>query len=145
MEPLSILSAAGNVLQFLEFTVRLVRKGRQYTNSADGALIEHRELQSINSNLSALSSRLRKSVKRSADQYGDEGHVLEAISRECQKVAQEFAIAIAKLQVDGSPTRWKSFRYALKSIWNRDQIEEMAQRLDRQREQLAIHLLMVIR
>ncbi len=45
---------------------------------------------------------------------------------------------------DSDNTTWSSFRIALKTIWKKDEIEELCKRLDGYRQQLALRLLVVL-
>ena len=40
---------------------------------------------------------------------------------------------------------WKSFRQAFKSVWKKEEIKAMLQRLSLQREQLVIHLVVIMK
>jgi hypothetical protein len=59
--------------------------------------------------------------------------------------ADDFTSAIDELRVTGNHRKWKSFRQALKSVWKKEGIEERLVKLDRLRQQVVIHLLVVMK
>lgn len=47
MDPLSSLGVAGNVIQFIDFGIKLVSRFKQIYRSADGALQENNDLSDV--------------------------------------------------------------------------------------------------
>ncbi len=64
---------------------------------------------------------------------------------ECQKIANDLSTAVDRLKITGKRTRWKSFRQALKSQWKKEEIEATLRRLRLAREDLIVHLLVVMK
>lgn len=63
MEPLSAVALAGNALQFLEFAVKLVSKGRQIHTSRDGLLIDYADVAITAACLNELSRQLESDLQ----------------------------------------------------------------------------------
>jgi len=61
------------------------------------------------------------------------------------KVTEDFAAVLGGLRVTGKHQGWKSFRQAFKSIWSKDQISMISDKLQSIQGQVSIHLLVVIR
>lgn len=70
---------------------------------------------------------------------------LRQVTAECRRAAEEFIEVLNSLKVKGSHRGWQSFRQAFKSIWGKDKIEAMLKKLSGLREQLMIHLLVVVK
>lgn len=147
LEAVAAVGLATSVVQFVDFTIKLVSKGNQYYKSADGVLTENRELEAIANKFSTLSQNLAKSseIFPPAKQASDEENALRNVARECETVALEFVEVLNQLRVDGAHRKWKSFRQALKTIWQKEDIQDMLHRLQLAREEMVVHLLVVIR
>lgn len=147
LEPISALSVAAAVVQFAEFCSKLISKGNQYHRSTDGALVEHTELTAAAASLVNLTKDLDGSLKliRQPGKISSEEESLKAVLEDCRKIASEFVAVLDTFKVPAVHKRWKSFRQAFKTMWNKDKIEEMLRRLNVAREQLVIHLLVVLR
>ncbi|KAH7395860.1 hypothetical protein BKA64DRAFT_71595 [Cadophora sp. MPI-SDFR-AT-0126] len=75
MEALAALSVAAAVIQFLDFSSKLVSKGQQLHSSTNGALIENTELEEAARRLKGLTEPLQTSE-------GDEA--IAAICKSCK-------------------------------------------------------------
>lgn len=62
MDPLTILSVAANVVQFIDFSSKLVSTGHKLYKSASGALVENLELEAIAKSLQQLSGKVSESI-----------------------------------------------------------------------------------
>jgi hypothetical protein len=72
---------------------------------------------------------------------------LGKLCKDCNRAASDLLTALEKLKIEaGTKNRsWKSFRAALKSIWSKEEIEALAQRLESYRRQLDTRILVSIR
>jgi hypothetical protein len=147
LDPITALSVASSVVQFVDFSTKLISKGKEYYRSADGVLTDHAEQAAVSSRLSELSRRLLNSIPVSATgkKPSPSEEALWEAALECMKFANEFIGAIDELTVTGNHRKWKSFRQALKSVWKKEGIEERLVKLDRLRQQVVIHLLVVMK
>jgi hypothetical protein len=146
LEALAALSLAASVVQFIDFSGKLISKGNEFHKS--GKLVEHTELVAVAGNLEKLSEALGDSLKAFRPESGlsSEEQALAAVAQQCQTIASEFNTTIQVLtNVEGTNKTWKSFRQAFKTVWNKDKIQEMKDKLNLAREQLVIHLLVVMR
>ena len=173
LDPLTALSVAGNIVQFVDFTVKLISKGNELYKSADGALVDNRDLEAIASNLARLTERLRTDMnhhllppvkvikfraasdKRAEKElafklrdYTPENRVeieLGEINAKCKGVSEDLLSVLRLFKVEGKNNRWKSFRMALKTIWDEDQIRSAVSELTECRKQLDTELLISLR
>jgi hypothetical protein len=147
LDPVSAVGLASSVIQIVDFSCRLVSKTSEYRTSTDGALIEHKELRAAANRLSALSKAIHGPLTKckSLRKPTNVDTALSDIAGECLDRASELTQALQELQIDGTTNTWKSFRQALKAIWEKEKIEQIRRRLDTLREHVVIHLLVSIR
>ncbi len=98
LDPLSALSLAGNLIQFLDFSVQLIDKGHKLYHSNEGALDKNIELQVITSNLIGLNQKLENSaehtIKATANGISSNEKALLQIISGCNKVGKELVDAL---------------------------------------------------
>ncbi|KAF2798036.1 hypothetical protein K505DRAFT_372003 [Melanomma pulvis-pyrius CBS 109.77] len=149
MEALAAVGLASNVVQFISFAQDLVSTSKQISRNADGALVENLELEAITQNLDRLSSSLL--VRSSYDSVDSkEDQELRELCDGCRHVS---GLLIEKLislkvrpKVSGSAGRqWASFRQALNSVLNAEEITDLEARLDRYQKAINSTLLASLR
>ena len=147
LDPLSALSLAGTVVQFVDFTIKILDKGRQIYKSADGSTAEHEDLNAITNDLIGLNERLKSSMhsRRAVKQLSLDEQALEGVASDCSSIAQELLDQLQKLKLQGKKTKMKSLHQTLKNVWNKGNLEELEDRLARYREELEVHLLVSIK
>lgn len=138
-EGLAAIGLAGNIIQFISFSFVLISKTKELHQSASGALHESVELSVVAQDIQTFSRNLNLKASPSKQ--------LSEIALRCEAIAGELLGAIAKLQhksnLNGSgkaPTTWRSFRKALKCVWDKPHIDDLKVRLERLRDQVMIHL-----
>lgn len=113
IDPLSALSVAASVVQFVEFAHKIVSKGRQLYDSPNGALRDNEETETVTKRLQALTEMLKESMeeiprtkraptaraaKRPKDEYRQEVR-LRQIYAECNVLSTELMRRLRKLKV----------------------------------------------
>ncbi|EAT81134.2 hypothetical protein SNOG_11426 [Parastagonospora nodorum SN15] len=137
-EGLAAIGLAGNIIQFITFGSALVSKSREIHRSASGLSIELVDLNVVARDIKYFSSRISADTRVSDRLYD--------IAKASSNVAHELVEAVADIQKNGQasisgPTKWKSFRKALKCIWKKEMIDELKSRLELLRNQLSLHLI----
>ncbi|KAL2074233.1 hypothetical protein VTL71DRAFT_8011 [Oculimacula yallundae] len=138
MEALAALGVAAAVVQFVDYSTRLISKGQQLYHSTNGALAENIEIGEASERLKGLTEPLQAV-------QGDEA--VATICKACVVVSDELVAYLSNLKVpSGHPRRrWKSFRQAIKSVSSKDKIKELKQRLDSLRGELDTHVVLGLR
>lgn len=136
MDPITALALAGNVLQFLEFSRKLIAKASKIHK--DGSVVEYTDLQVVTDDLCHYTEQLRAGLITSEPEFHN-------ICDGCLHVAQEMSQAIQALDVTGKPSKWKSFRQAFKSVWGKEHLAELKSRLDLYSDQMDRRMLVSIR
>ena len=147
LDPLTALGVASNAVQLVEFSSRIVSRGHKIYKSADGTLVENLELEAVTNGLLKANSTLRNSLRSYEVQrpLTDEETELRLICDGCEGVGLELINALQRIKVQGKRRKWKSFRQALGSIYNKDQIDDLTKRLEGFRKQLDTHILVSLR
>jgi hypothetical protein len=144
MESLTAIGLAANIVQFVDFSTRLLAEPSEVYHAATGLPKEHVELQDVAENLNSMVERLVTPTNP-----GPSSSTQAEISRialSAMEVADDLIRTVEKLKVsDSSKNKWRSFRQALSTLWNKDKIESSQKRLDAFRDQLSIQILAYVR
>ncbi|KAL8830632.1 MAG: hypothetical protein Q9170_005650 [Blastenia crenularia] len=128
MDPLSGISLAGAILQFVDFGLRTVSKGMQIYRSVDGALTENLDLEAVTNDLLVIQAKLQCSPPPSdmPSMPSKDAQAFESLSATAAKAAEKLLERLNMVKAQGRFRAWKSLRQALKSVWSKRDIEEMA-------------------
>lgn len=149
LDPINALTVACAVVQFVDFSWKLISKTYEFHGSADGTVVEYREQMTIASNLETLSEGLDRSLGLfdSSHTWSANEAGLQKVTADCRDVARQLQGAIKKLKVTdgGKASFWRSFHLALTTLWKKQDMEELQRKLNDAKEQVMIHLMVVIR
>lgn len=135
MDPLSALSVAASVVQFVEFSGKVVGSAFELYSSVSGDLPKNLEIGKITSNLQVLVRELRSS----RSQVGDA--TLNDLAGRALLLAEELTKMLDTLKVhhSGGFRSWAVLRAALRNVVKSSKVESLQTRLDRLRLSL-IHI-----
>ena len=147
MEALSALSLASNIVQFLEFGLRVLSKGNKIYRSIDGALDENLDLEIVTNDLLIMQTKLKRTLLASNNMQltPDDVEAFNTMSEACAGVAEKLLERLNMVKVQGRFRRWKSLRQALKVVWSKKDIENIKNTLQSFRSEMQIHLLVSLR
>jgi len=147
MDPLSALSVATNVVQFIQFVGELVGKGKEIYEAEDGLEFSLSNLDATTHTLIALNNEIVQSIAdHSARGYhSDLQQKIEGICKSCNSIARNLGDTIQKLRPQAKRSKWKSLLQALESNWNRHEIDKLKSQLATQRANLDTALLVSLR
>lgn len=139
MDPLSSVGLASNILQFVEFSVKLVGKGVEIYWSANGAPVQHADLRASLDNLRELAApfRQRKNLRLSRDP--DEIRIVQTAIA-CNEIAHDLEDALDGL-VATPHSMASSVLKALQSVWEQGKIDYMVGRLEGYRSDLQLMMI----
>jgi len=131
MDPFSAISLAGIIVQFVDFSSKVVAKSQQIHKSVNGALLGHDDIELLTKDLLNLHQGLLIPLRPPGTTPGlsQEESELEILRQHRDDVAREILAALDSLKIRGEKTRWKSIRNALKSVWNANQLATLEARL----------------
>lgn len=148
MDPLSALSIAAAVVQFIQFGCSLVSKAHQIHQSGSGTLPELDESEAATTRLIDLTKNIKYSNIKSSPEDGDfedssYAAALETIRLNCLDISNELLTRLHKLRLRESTDerKWKSLRQALKTVWSKSEMNSIEGRLIACRKELDSHLI----
>ncbi|KAI2632435.1 hypothetical protein GGR54DRAFT_583445 [Hypoxylon sp. NC1633] len=148
MEALVAVGLASNVLQFVDFTSKLVSKANELRK--DAAFSEHRDHAAIAAHLRALAVNVKasaQSIVQASTTASLEEKTLQPVADGCCDLAAKLLkrlgdIGLLSTQNDSILRRGK---VAWRWVWNKQEIDEIANRLHYFGSQLALHITYQIR
>ncbi|TVY35313.1 hypothetical protein LSUB1_G005650 [Lachnellula subtilissima] len=141
MDPLTAVGLAGNIISFVDFSLKTLSKAKQLYESASGATAENEELESLTKDLKSLIDSTRRKTPETPQKSHSRlnnsgGMVLNSLSQRCVQVADELLKTLDSIKVQGDGRTPKSAIQAMKMVWKQDQIDALQGRLDRINKQL---------
>jgi DNA repair exonuclease SbcCD ATPase subunit len=148
MEPIAALSIASNIIQIVDFASRFVSRSQELYQSADGKLADHIVLDSAAQNLSALCNNLHH-YDPDSEEVPRELTAADAqmlmLRKESEAVVNKLRSALETASKGSKNKAWRSIYQALKSIYNDNEISNLASQLDNIRKQVDTTLLFSLR
>ena len=146
LEVFTALGLASSIVQFVDFGCHLFSKASELHQSAEGVSTENADLEIIARSLERLSDGLIKSTRAAAFGAGQSAEdELQRLADRCKNVAGELLSVLGALRIQGSNTRWKSFRQALFSMWKKPKVEKMTETLLDFRRQMTTCLIKILK
>ena len=149
MDPLTALGLSANVAQFLSFASELISKSKEIYTSTKGCTDNVLTLETVYTQLRDLSSTLESSSQKDSMLEALEGtsdfvkHVfaINDLSQSCKTDCDRLLEIFHKVQIgEGFKNRWQSFTLALKTVWKKNEIADLEQRLHRIQATLTLHI-----
>jgi hypothetical protein len=135
MDPLTAVSLAGNIVQFVDFASKLISGARTLYN---GEAAENVEIQTLTKDIRTLAEKTRP--PDNPQRLLEENDVtLKILSDQCIALSDELLSMLQSLKTTSEHNVLESFYRALKSEWKRKDIKALQQRLDRVSIQLGTH------
>ena len=148
LDPLTAVSLAASVIQFVDFGCELFAKGREIRQSKAGITEKFAELKLTSESLSALSLNLSNASRAatSFNNLSDEEQGLLRLADASQIVAERLATAIEVVRASElKHGKVGSFVAALKHCWSEDKVHGLEDRLRVLQQQLGLQLLVSLR
>ncbi|KAJ2993520.1 hypothetical protein NUW58_g1815 [Xylaria curta] len=133
MDPLSALSVAAGVIQFVDFAFRLVSGTRAIVKSKSGLTSYANTLDAIARDAAALSDALAVSPALAST-----NPTMQALVSECRAIADSLLVVLGKLRTDKTK-KWSCFVAALRTVWSKTKIEEFVSLLGKVQNQISTH------
>lgn len=138
LEAVAAVGLVGNIIQFIDFSCKLLSLSSDINNSTDGSASVHADIVAIANDLKGHTDALERSQWTGArpDDLLDR---VDGVARDLL-----FTInLINKKKSNGN--RWRSFRQALESVWKQDRIKKFLERLEALRAELQYHIIVETR
>lgn len=134
MEPISALGLAANVFQFINIGLGIASESRKIYRSSNGNSTQNEELALIADDLHKLIAQCSTKIVNDQD--------LQRLLDSCKETAKELLSVLQPLKVRNGPNRkWASIKVAFLSVWEKEKISDMRDRLGYLRDQANFHLM----
>ena len=140
MDPVAALGLAGNIVQFVDFSYKVLQDTKSLYGSSTGASAENDIIETICNDLINLNNALT-----APSEPGAIPDSMRTLASNCKDVAAELLQLLDKVKVHGPNRKWRSFVQALRSVWKKEQIEELVRRMERLRNETQFHLQIMLR
>jgi hypothetical protein len=144
MDPVSALSVASSVIQFVDSSAKLFSRIYDVYESESGYTAEHTLLKRETENVRRLNSYLTRAVdpgKLGRDLTPLEVEVA-SLASECDDVAVKLTEKLESVSLDTQKGKaWAAVRSAVKSVWRQKDIDHLRRRLDNCRQLLTTSIL----
>jgi len=138
LDPLSALSVAGTIVQFVNFSSELLSQGRELYKMNKGQLMIDTELELVINDLCAVIKKFRgplTSGASNATEPDDPRAEFDKICDTAASIAEELLGKLENMKVDRPKDgKWKTLCQIVKIVWSRDEIEGFVKRLNTLRE-----------
>lgn len=147
LDPLTCIGLAGNIVQFLDFSIKIVSESYQIYSSATGSTKRNEEAEFVASDFLSTTERIADSLSPPGtdivlNKYEQK---LENLRLKCAAIAQELLAKLNKLNVNGKKTILKSLGKALRKFWSSSVIDDLQRRLESLRSELEMEILVDIK
>jgi hypothetical protein len=138
MEAVAAVALASNVLQFVQFSCELFALSSHIRNSTHGCPESHIDLGIIAKNLKKSNEALEHAITTSTE--------LKSLVERSSDIAKQLLSAIEEIRTPSNKNRrWSSFKQALRTVWKKNQIDELQSRLSMLREHIQYQLIIELR
>jgi len=99
METLAIISLVGNVVQFVDFSGKLIAKSTELYRSHEGALAENINVETATNYLVLISNKIKDAATIASDD------ALKRLCESCKSTADKLLAALDKVKVNSKQDR----------------------------------------
>lgn len=127
LDPFSALGLAGNIIQLVDFTLKLVSDAREIQGSVKGLTSRHDFLDSHSEHLLGITALINEA---SADGAAAVGPGLIGLCNNCGDIANTIQQALEDFKAKEERTRWKSFVQAMKQSGRTGQLVDLFKKIE---------------
>lgn len=137
MEALTALSLASNIVQFIDFSNKIIKGAKEIHDSATGTLSETESLEDVVKEMQSLSLRLDPPT--TGNQNEDE-RAFRRLAGECRILCTQLLDLINSIKPNNPKSKRQSIRAAIRETWSKKERIELERRLNSCRDQLELQL-----
>lgn len=147
MEPLSALGVATAVVQFLDFTGKVVAGTYQIHTARSGA---GTTIQDVTASLTRVNNEIRMTLSCPTPQTlsAHEQDIL-LLGKKCDDIGDRLLTTLLKIErsskTRSNPTVFSSFKTALLTVWKQPEIDTLCRTLENHRSQISLLILASLR
>jgi hypothetical protein len=142
LDPLTAISLAGNVAQFVDFSSKIVSKTRELTKSSHRATQEAYNAEILVRDLVRVTEKVKDGARDArASSPAEEDKALEDLCDGCIILSERIIKRLEKLKLEEGAGKRSAFLHALKSVWSQRELESEESQLATYRSQLEFRVL----
>jgi hypothetical protein len=142
LDPLTAISLAGNVLQFVDFGSKVISKTRELTKSSNGTTQGAYNAEILVRDLKRVSEQLKGGVRAaSVALRTDDDKALEDLCNGCISLSDSIIKRLEKLKLGEGAGKRQAFLHALKDVRSQKELENDEAQLATYRRQLEFRVL----
>jgi hypothetical protein len=142
LDPLTAISLAGNVAQFVDFSSKIVSRTRELTKSSHRATQEAYNAEILVRDLVRVTEKVKDGARAArAASLGEEDKALEDLCNGCIILSERMIKRLEKLKPEEGAGKRQAFLHALKSVWSQRELECEESQLATYRSQLEFRVL----
>lgn len=143
MDTFTALSIAATIFQIVQFSVAILSRSKEIYGSASGSLNYNVDLELVEEDLAGLISKLVNSIVPggTGPASSDDDQTLLALCHRSVEISRELKNALQKVRMNGPKSKFKSIRKALRSVYDKKEIDSLKERLFAIRSELDTHIL----
>ncbi len=150
LDPLSALSLASSIVQFVDFGIKLVSDGYELYDR--GSLENNDEIEQATRDLTQLTENLATPSQNFAEQSGtairppskDERR-LQDVAEACKELGDQLLLVLEELKPRERQNGLESFRKVLRGFRKKGKVQDIEKRLKKLQDQLALHLIAIMK
>ncbi|KAH7146154.1 hypothetical protein EDB81DRAFT_947194 [Dactylonectria macrodidyma] len=142
MDPISALGLASNIIQFIDFSSRLIKTAAEIRRSASGTTGELEDVVAIGEDLQILLRGLR--TPRMPASAPEDAQRLAILANNCGSVCMELDALVKHIKRKGSTPGARSFRAAWRVMKQSGKLTSLEKRLDSYRIQILGHIVVMM-
>ncbi|KAF2463570.1 uncharacterized protein BDR25DRAFT_362751 [Lindgomyces ingoldianus] len=123
MEALVAIGLVSNIVQIIDFSSKLLSNYRELYRSSVGAFAANVDIEAAATRLVLLNNRIEDSTTTTSDD------ALKRLCESCSSTADELLAALDTVKAEGRKDKWESIGKALRSVWAKEQIAALEERL----------------
>jgi hypothetical protein len=128
MDPLTAVSLASAIIQFIDYGTRLMRDASEMYHSTTGSTAQNESLELITTEINGWSSKLATTGIQSTQ--SDEEKGICRLATQCQKLSSDILGFVQKVRPKDQKSKIKVALSALKGRWYQKDILELQERLN---------------
>jgi hypothetical protein len=142
LDPLTAISLAGNVAQFVDFSGKIVSRTRELTKSSHRATQEAYNAEILVRDLVRVTEKVKDGARAvRASSPAEEDKALEDLCDGCIILSERIIKRLEKLKLEERAGKRSAFLHAVKSVWSQRELESEESQLATYRSQLEFRVL----
>ncbi|KAL2848780.1 hypothetical protein BJX68DRAFT_238656 [Aspergillus pseudodeflectus] len=141
MDPLTAVSLAGTILQFIDFSSKLVAGTYEIYRSASGTTAENEDIATVIADLKEVTVELDVDITG----RGKHEKALKALATKCAELSGQLLAVLEKLKTPDKHSAWKSMGVKWSSMRKSDEIQRIERRLGEYRAEILVRLTFLLR